>query len=589
MQRTEKWVIMSHPGDYAGIGKKYGISPVLARIMGNRGVDLLSEDEVRDYLSTEPITQYEILASAGTMKDMDRAVKIIREKIEAGKNIRVVGDYDIDGVTASFILIKGLGKAGAVTDHRLPHRIRDGYGLNFNMINEARDENVDTIITCDNGIAAAEEIRLAKEYGMTVIVTDHHEVPFHTEGDERIEDLPEADAVVDPKRPDCNSGFKAICGAYVAYKFILCLYKEMGIDIKEAEEFLEIAAFATIGDVMPLKAENRRLVREGLKRLRHTGNPGLRSLISLSSLEGKELSYYHVGFVLGPCLNAAGRLGDAEDALKLLLSETPDSAHEKAVILKEMNDSRKSITEKGVEKAMEISDSESYENDTVLVIYLPDSHESVAGIVAGKVRERTGKPVFILTDGITSDGEECLKGSGRSIEGFNMFEEMTAVKDIFIKFGGHAMAAGLSLPKDKLPEFRERINKNSSLSKEDLAVKIKIDMELPLSFISFDLIRELQRLEPCGTENEKPVFAARDIIISDMRVLGANRNVLKGRAEDYKGGRVDCVYFGTDAEEVKTFIEDRERAGEGLKILYSPGINEFRGSETLQIIIDGVK
>jgi single-stranded-DNA-specific exonuclease len=296
-----------------------------------------------------------------------------------------------------------------------------------------------------------------------------------------------------------------------------------------------------------------------------------------------------VGFVLGPCLNAAGRLGDAEDALKLLLSETSDSAHEKAVILKEMNDSRKSITEKGVEKALELSDSEKYENDTVLVIYLPDSHESVAGIVAGKVRERTGKPVFILTDGLTSDGEECLKGSGRSIENFNMFEEMTAVKDVFIKYGGHAMAAGLSLSKDKLSEFRERINKNSSLSKEDLAVKIKIDMELPLSFVSFDLVRDIQRLEPCGTENEKPVFAARDITIRDLKVLGANRNVLKGRAEDLKGGRVDCVYFGTDAEDMKDFIEERERSGESLKILYSPGINEFRGSETLQIILEGIK
>ncbi len=589
MQRTEKWVIMSRPGDYAGIGKKYGISPVLARIMGNRGVDLSSENEVRDYLSTEPLSQDEILVSARSMKDMDRAASIIKEKIKLGKKIRVVGDYDIDGVTASFILIKGLRKAGADTDHRLPHRIRDGYGLNFNIINEAKDDNVDTILTCDNGIAAAEEIRLAKECGMTVIVTDHHEVPFHLNGEERIEDLPDADAVVDPKRSDCNSAFRSICGAFVAYKFILSLYDEMGIDIKEAGEFLEIAAFATIGDVMPLKNENRRLVREGLKRLKHTVNPGLRALISLNSLEGKELSYYHVGFVLGPCLNAAGRLGDAEDALELLLSETPDSAHEKAVILKEMNDSRKSITEKGVEKALEISDSDRYENDTVLVIYLPDSHESVAGIVAGKVRERTGKPVFILTDGITSDGAECLKGSGRSIESFNMFEEMTAVKDVFIKYGGHAMAAGLSLPKEKLSEFRERINMNSSLSKDDLAVKIKIDMELPLSFVSFDLVREIERLEPCGTENEKPVFAARDISIRDMRVFGTNRNVLKGTAEDNNGGRVDCVYFGTDAEEMKDYIEDRERAGEGLKILYSPGINEFRGSETLQIVLNGIR
>jgi len=589
LQRTEKWVIISNPGDYASFGKKYGISPVLARIMGNRGVDLSSEEEVRDFLSLDALGSVDLLPSAEVMKDIYKAVGTIKEKISTSKKIRVIGDYDIDGVCSSFILIRGLEKAGAIVDHRLPHRIKDGYGLNNNIINEAEKDGIDTIITCDNGISASDEIRLAKDYGMTVIVTDHHEVPFHMENDEKIEDLPDADAVVDPKRSDCPSSFKSICGATVAYKFILCLFKEVGIDMEEAEEFLEIAAFATIGDVMPLKNENRRLVREGLKRLEHTVNPGLRALISLNSLEGKSLTYYHVGFVLGPCLNAAGRIGDAEDALMLLLSKDPDEAHEKAVILKEMNDSRKSITEKGVDEALKKADTEEYENDRILVIYLSDSHESVAGIVAGKVRERTGKPVFILTDGATAEGEPCLKGSGRSIETFNMFEKMSAIKDVFIKFGGHALAAGLSLSKDRLSEFRERINRVSDLKKEDLAIKVKIDMELPLSYVSFDLVRELQMLEPCGTDNEKPVFAARGISISDMRIFGNNRNVLKGKASDNRGGRSDFVYFGPDAEDMMAFIGEKEGAGEDLKILFSPGINEYRGSKTLQIVINGIK
>lgn len=557
---------------------------MLARIMKNRGVS--GDEEALEYLSSEPGRLSDEKYSGFNLPDMDRAVEIIREKISGGKSIRIVGDYDIDGVTAIFILLKGLKKAGAKVDHRIPHRIRDGYGLNKNIIEEAREAGIDTIITCDNGIAALEEVSLAKEYGMTMVITDHHEVPFDLVSGERRELLPPADAIVDPKREGCSYPCKQICGAYVAYKFICCLFDSMGIAAEEYGEFLEIAAFATIGDVMPLIQENRILVREGLKKLESTLNPGLRALISLNQLQGKTLTPYHVGFILGPCLNAAGRLGEADDALELLLSENEEEAHSRAVILKEMNDSRKSLTEKGVMEALRLADTPEYRKDSVLVILLEDAHESIAGIVAGKVRERTGKPVFILTPGETFDETPCLKGSGRSIDAYHMFEEMSAVQDVFIRFGGHALAAGLSLPKEKLGEFRERINRNSSLRDEDLVIKLKIDMELPLSYVNMSLIEELKMLEPFGTGNEKPVFAARDVEIKDLSILGKSANVLKGRIND---GSVffECIYFGSDAPEIKEFIE--KSGNRSFKIVYSPEINEFRGKRSIQIVLNGIK
>ncbi len=584
LKPNQKWVIISRPGDYTELGRKYGISPVLARIMGNRGVS--GDEEALEYLSTAPDRLSDEKYSGFNLPDMDRAVGITIEKISEGKSIRIVGDYDIDGVTSTFILLKGLKKAGAVADYRIPHRIRDGYGLNTNIIEEARDAGIDTIITCDNGIAALDEVSLAKDYGMTVVITDHHEVPFDTASGEKSELLPPADAVVDPKRNGCAYPCKQICGAYVAYKFIVSLYERMGIPAEKHREFLEIAAFATIGDVMPLTRENRILVREGLKRLECTENPGLRALVSLNQLEGKNLTPYHVGFILGPCLNAAGRLGDADDALELLLCDNEEEAHGKAVILKEMNDSRKSLTEKGVMEALRLADTPEYQKDRVLVICLEDCHESIAGIIAGKVRERTGKPVFILTPGETFDETPCLKGSGRSIESYNMFEEMSAVQDIFIRFGGHAMAAGLSLPKERLGEFRERINRNSSLRDEDLVIKLKIDMELPLSYVNMSLIEELKMLEPFGTGNEKPVFAARDVDIKDLSILGKSANVLKGRIND-GSAFFECIYFGTDAADRKEYIE--KNGMRKFKIVYSPEINEFRGKRSIQIVLNGIK
>jgi len=584
LQPNEKWVIISRPGDYTELGKKYGISPVLARIMRNRGVS--GDEEVSEYLSSEPGRLSDGKYSGFNLPDMDRAVEIIRGKISGEKRIRIVGDYDIDGVTATYILLKGLKKAGAKADYRIPHRIRDGYGLNRNIIEEARSAGIDTIITCDNGVAALEEISLAKDYGMTVVITDHHEVPFDTSSGEKAELLPPADATVDPKREDCDYPCKQICGAYVAYKFISCLFDRMGIPPEGYRDFLEIAAFATIGDVMPLTQENRVLVKEGLKRLELTRNPGLQSLISLNQLEGKTLTPYHVGFILGPCLNAAGRLGEADDALELLLCENKEEAHGKAVILKEMNDSRKSLTEKGVLEALRLAGTPEYQRDRVLVIFLKDCHESIAGIVAGKVREQTGKPVFILTPGETFDETPCLKGSGRSIDSYNMFEEMSAVKDIFIRFGGHAMAAGLSIPADRLGELRERLNANTTLKEEDLIIKLKIDMELPLSFVNYELIEELKKLEPFGTGNEKPVFAARDVDIKDLSILGKSGNVLKGRIND-GSAFFECIYFGTDAADRKEYIE--KNGMRKFKIVYSLEINEFRGKRSIQIVLNGIK
>ncbi len=587
MKINESWVITSHPGNYMELGKKYGISPIVARILRNR--EITRDEDIRDFLNSDPERLKDECFSGHNLQDMDKAVKIVAEKIRDGKSIRIVGDYDIDGVSSVFILMKGIRKAGGNVDHRIPHRIRDGYGLNESIVLEARDAGIDTIITCDNGISAIEEIRLAKSFDMTVVVTDHHEVPFHMEGEKRIEDLPPADAVVDPHREGSTYPFPHICGAYVAYKFICCLYEEMGIDRENHREFLEIAAFATIGDVMPLINENRLLVKEGLKRMERTENKGLKSLISACQLEGKPLTPFHVGFVLGPCLNAAGRLGEAEDALQLLLSDDGADPDGKALALKEKNAERKALTEAGTEVALNIADSPEYEDDTVLVIVLNDCHESLAGIIAGRVKERTGRPALIFTEGLTPEGSPCYKGSGRSIESYNMFEELSKVKELFIRFGGHAMAAGLSVEKDKISEFRTRINELSPLSEEDLNIKIRIDMELPFSYVNLDVVEELEILKPYGTGNSRPLFAAREVQIENMKIFGNSENVLKGTAKDGKGVGLDCVYFGSDAKEKKAFIEDLQRQGKRLKIIYDPEINDFKGKRSVQIRIENLR
>lgn len=553
--------------DFAGIGKKFQISPRLACLIRNR--DVVGEEAIGQYLNGT----IGDLCDGMLMKDMDKAVEILREKLEEGKRLRVIGDYDIDGVNATYILLEGLKRLGADADYDIPDRMTDGYGLNIHLIQRAYDDGVDTVLTCDNGIAAAEEIAFGKDMGMTVIVTDHHEVPFEEWGGKKQYLLPPADAVVDPKRPDCEYPFPHLCGAAVAYKLMEALWESMGRDSEDLDDLIENVAIATVGDVMDLKGENRIFVKEGLQMLERTRNPGLRSLIECTGLADKTISAYHIGFVLGPCLNASGRLDTAKRALRLLEAKTRKEADQLAWDLKALNDSRKEMTEKAVKEAELMVEASALKEDRVLVIYLPDCHESLAGIVAGRIRERYYKPAFVLTN-----ASEGLKGSGRSIEAYSMYEELSRCKDLLMRFGGHRQAAGLSMKRENLESFRKMINDYCTLTPQDLTEKVVIDMEMPFSCVTEGLIRELALLEPFGKGNTKPVFAARNVRLMDMRVIGRKKNVLKMRAVDANGNTVEAVYFG-DVENLSG------RKDTLLSITYYPTLNEYMGQATPQIVI----
>lgn len=574
----ELWYPISIPGDYRELSKVYGVSPAMARLLvnrikgGNKQGPLPSAKDAVDYLSPDPSVIY----TYEKLPDIEKCTDILQNAISAGKKIRVIGDYDIDGVCSTYILSDGLHKAGAVSDYAIPHRITDGYGLNERLIKEASEAGIDCVITCDNGISASAQIDLAHELGMTIIVTDHHEVPYHMLGDTRVEDIPDADAVVDIKRSDSEYGFTEICGAVVAFKVIAALFDRLGIDREVLEDYVELAAFATIGDVMPLVKENRALVKEGLRRLKDSDNPGLRALIRAQGIEGRDIMPYHVGFILGPCINATGRLASADNALELLYAEDDVEAARLAEMLVAMNNDRKEMTERGVARAMEMAGSDQMKDDKVLVIYLPDMHESVAGIIAGKVRERTGKPTFVLTDGANE-----IKGSGRSIDDFDMHELMTKASDLFVKYGGHKMAGGISLKEGVAPEeLRERFNTTCGLTDDDLISKIHFDMELPFHYADMDLACDISGLEPFGVGNPRPLFAAKDVVCRNISILGRSKNVLKCRATDAWGTTLDAVYFG-EAEKFSEFIN----AGQGIKILYYPEINEYRNNRSLQINI----
>ena len=553
--------------DFAGIGKKFQISPRLACLIRNR--DVVGEEAIGQYLNGT----IGDLCDGMLMKDMDKAVEILREKLEEGKRLRVIGDYDIDGVNATYILLEGLKRLGADADYDIPDRMTDGYGLNIHLIQRAYDDGVDTVLTCDNGIAAAEEIAFGKDMGMTVIVTDHHEVPFEEWGGKKQYLLPPADAVVDPKRPDCEYPFPHLCGAAVAYKLMEALWESMGRDSEDLDDLIENVAIATVGDVMDLKGENRIFVKEGLQMLERTRNPGLRSLIECTGLADKTISAYHIGFVLGPCLNASGRLDTAKRALRLLEAKTRKEADQLAWDLKALNDSRKEMTEKAVKEAELMVEASALKEDRVLVIYLPDCHESLAGIVAGRIREQYYKPTFVLTN-----ASEGLKGSGRSIEAYSMYEELSRCKDLLMRFGGHRQAAGLSMKRENLESFRKMINDHCTLTPKDLTEKVVIDMEMPFSCVTEGLIRELALLEPFGKGNTKPVFAARNVRLMDMRVMGRKKNVLKMRAVDANGNTVEAVYFG-DVENLSG------RKDTLLSITYYPTLNEYMGQATPQIVI----
>ena len=581
----ERWVLLRKGADFEAIGKKYQISPRLACLIRNR--DVIGEKAVDRYLNGTISDLYDGML----MKDVDKAIDILKEKIAEDKKIRVIGDYDIDGVNATYILLEGLERLGAYVDSDIPDRISDGYGLNQHLIDRAYDDGIDTIITCDNGIAAANEIAYGKNLGMTVIVTDHHEVPFDEKEGEKIYKLPPADAVIDPKQTDCPYPFKGLCGAAVVYKLMEALWESMGKDSADLDDLIENVAIATVGDVMDLEDENRIFVKEGLQMLRRTKNPGLKALIECTGIDKDNLNSYHIGFVLGPCINASGRLDTAKRALKLFRVRTQKEADILAGDLKALNDSRKDMTEEAVNLAKEQVESTELSEDRVLVIYLPDCHESLAGIVAGRIRECYYKPVFVLTD-----AEDGVKGSGRSIDGYHMYEELNKCKDLLGKFGGHRLAAGLSLKKENIAEFRRRLNENCTLTEEEMKEKVTIDMEMPFSCVTEELVKELELLEPFGKGNTKPVFAARGITLLGARILGRNRNVLKIKAQDANGSVIEAMLF----QNVEGFLKNLEERygrmevdalmqGRGghikIAVTYYPDINEYMGRKTPQIVI----
>ena len=585
----ENWVLLRKGADFQHISEKFHISPRVASLIRNR--DVIGDDAIEKYLNGTIADLYDGML----MKDMDKAVAVLGEKIIENAKIRIIGDYDIDGIQSTYILLEGFRMLGADVDSDIPDRMKDGYGLNRNLIDRALEADVDTIVTCDNGIAAAEEIAYAKSMGMTIVVTDHHEVPYTEIGAGRRYILPEADAVVDPKQEDCTYPFKGLCGAAVAYKLVEALMEAMGKDAEDADYLMENVAIATIGDVMDLVDENRIFVKQGLDMLKRTENLGLKALMGCTGVNVDKLSPYHIGFVIGPCMNASGRLDTAKRALELLEAKKVAEADLLAGDLKALNDSRKDMTAQAVEEAfIQVENSELKDAD-VLVVYLPECHESLAGIVAGRIREKYYRPVFVLTK-----GAEGLKGSGRSIETWHMYEGLNRVKHLLSKFGGHKMAAGLSMPEENLEQFRKEINEKSGITPEDLNEKIAIDMQLPFECVNEKFIGELAVLEPFGKGNARPVFAERQVQVESARILGKNKNVLKLQVKDLHGTRMDAMYFG----DVNTFVEYvREKFGDiacecllrghghgiVMAFTYYPDINEYQGVRTPQIVIQNYK
>lgn len=581
----ERWVLLRKGGDFETIGERFHISPRLACLIRNRNV--IGEDAIHRYLNGTALQ----MNDGRLMKGMEAGVLLLKKKIEEGRKIRIIGDYDIDGINAAYILLEGIEGLGGKVDSDIPDRIADGYGLNVELLKRAYEDGIDTIVTCDNGIAAADEIAYGKSLGMTIIVTDHHEVPYDEGAGGRIYRLPPADVVIDPKQPGCEYPFSGLCGAAVAYQLVRTLCGVMGREKKEFDYLLENAAIATVGDVMELSDENRIIVKEGLKRLSSTKNLGLRALIECTNLEKDRIRAYHIGFILGPCMNASGRLDTAKRALALLRAKSKKEADMLAGDLKALNDSRKEMTEKAVAQAKELVEASKVHNDRVLVIYLPECHESLAGIVAGRIRESYYRPVFVLTD-----AKEGVKGSGRSIEAYHMYEEISKCKTLLTKFGGHKMAAGLSLEKENVETFRHMLNDNCTLTQEDMTEKVVIDMELPFACVTEGFIKELSLLEPFGKGNTKPVFAARNVEIISGRILGKNRNVLKLKLRDAAAATIDAMYFN-HVEDFLKVLESRygkhavdamlngRQSHIAVAVTYYPELNEYMGRVTPQIVI----
>ncbi len=569
-----KWLVYNKRADFKAIGEKYHIDPVVARILVNR--DVRDDASIAAYLHPTK----KDLGDAGLLQDMDKAIALLQKAIQQNTKIRIIGDYDIDGIQSTYILHQGLLRVGADADYAIPDRIEDGYGVNIRLMERCVMDGIGLVITCDNGIAAAEAIAYAKKEGLTVIVTDHHEVPYELVEGEKEYHLPPADAVIDPKREDCAYLCKKLCGAVVAWKVILQLYQQYGIPEEEAMAFIENAAFATIGDVMELVEENRTIVALGLERLRHTKNIGMQTLIARCDLSMDRISAYHIGFVLGPCLNASGRLDSATKALQLLEAEDTAKAARLAEELRQLNEERKVMTEQGIAQAIREIEQKELMQDAVLVVYLPSVHESVAGIIAGRIRERYERPTFVLVD--AADGEGA-KGSGRSVEGFSMYDEMCKCKELFSKFGGHPMAAGLSLPKEQIEKFREEINANTQMTKEEMQTVIHIDVPMPFSYIREDLISQLEILEPFGNGNPKPIFAQKNVRIMRKFPIGKQKQFLRMELQGEDGFCMEGLYFGdVDA------LEEIEQEKGCVTITYYPQINEYRGRKTLQIVVSNV-
>lgn len=562
------WRVYAKRADFKGIAGRYGIDQVIARIIRNR--DICGDAAIDMYLNGDINDMH----NPESMKDAVLSVDIITQKIKDKCKIRIIGDYDIDGICSIYILYKGLMAAGADVDYVVPHRINDGYGINEHLIDNAINEGIDTIITCDNGIAAYNQVKYAKENGLTVIVTDHHDVPFDEVNGVKEYRVPPADAVVNPKQEDCQYPFKLLCGAGVAYKLISLIYERLRLDTKDMEEYREFMAIATVGDIVDLIDENRVVVKYGLKHIAHTVNTGLKALVEECGVDINNISSYHIGFVIGPCLNASGRLDTARKAIELMLCKNTEEAHNMARELITLNTERKQMTEDETAKAIELVEKNDMLKDRVLVIYLPDCHESIAGIIAGRIKERYYRPTFVITN-----AEEGAKGSGRSIEGYNMYEEINKCKNVLTKYGGHPMAAGLSLETADIDVFRKMLNDNATLDDSDLIPKTWIDVPMPVGYASMGLVGQLKLLEPFGKGNEKPVFADRDLYVKTASIIGKNRNVLKMQLETKEGYIVQAVQFG---------ISDKDpvpKAGSSILIVYYPDINVYNGVSSLQIII----
>lgn len=574
--------------DTVKFAQQLGISDTVAKLMVNRGIYNL--DIAKEYLSSS-IGE---LHNPTDMLGMSGAVELMRNSIIKGEKILIVGDYDVDGVISTYVLYTAISKCGGNVSFHIPDRIKEGYGINESIIKKASEDNIDIIITCDNGIAAIEQVKLAKELGIKVIITDHHDVPFIEEDNVRKYVVPEADYVLNPKQENCNYEFDKICGAGVAYKFVQCLYKEFNIPNEELYDLIQYVAIATVCDVVDLVSENRILVKEGLKRINNTSNIGLRALFKETGLEGKEITVYSLGFVIGPSINASGRLEQAEWALKLLITKDKNEAEELAKKLNELNKDRQELTQTGLEEAIKIIEANNMAKDKVLVVYLEDVHESIAGIIAGRIREKYNLPTIILTK-----AHEGAKGSGRSIEEYNMFEELLKCKDLLGKFGGHPMAAGMSIPSENIDKFREKLNEVTTLSDEDIIPKVSIDMPLPINKINYKLIDEIALLEPYGKGNPKPNFAVKGLMVKAARILGKNNNVLKLNLTDgYLN--IDGIYFG-DIEVTLEIIKNKFGEYEYNKMLngqtnmvkidivYFPDINEYNGRKSVQLLIQNIR